>query len=247
MPTHILKFPILENIEYVDLIKNKTTAISLEGKQLEGMRWRAFQIYAGKKIPAGTYFYVIKKNDDDSIYKGQVKIIGNISGESKKQVPSSDYSNLQNTVNGLSKRLDEASTGHGVSVDMLIEVTKSSYTIQIDFLNLELIKRSSENEKLQLKNDSLNDELDNAEDTINELKEKTGIVQYIQYAKEFLQMKAGSLKPVTNLEDSNPSDIPKEIIEVLGIGDWEAVPENVKTEIIHYLKMFIQKLPMKGK
>lgn len=240
-----IRFPVIKNCEYIDLIKNKVTVLSIIGKDVEGMKWREFQKYMGKKLPAQTYFYVLKLNDDNTIYKGQVKAIGNIATSSPKANPEFDA--MQKTIDGLNNRLNDVSSGSGVSVDMLLEVTKSSYTLQIGFLNSEIQRKNSEIDKLQLNISELNDELDNADIEIEELKSKTGMNQYLEYAKQIIASKVSTVKASVNLEDSNLNELPNEIVELLLSIDWKAIPKAQIDEIITSLKLFTQQLPMKGK
>lgn len=240
-----IRFPVIKNCEYIDLIKNKITVLSIIGKDVEGMKWREFQKYMGKKLPAQTYFYVIKLNDDNNIYKGQVKAIGTIVKPQSK--PDPDYATLQKTVDGLNNKLNEASSNSGVSVDMLLEVTKSSYTLQIGFLNSEIQRKNSEIDKLQLNISELNDELDNADIEIEELKSKTGMNQYLEYAKQIIASKVATVKTSVNLEDSHLNEIPPEIVDLLLSIDWNVIPETQINEIVSSLKLFTQTLPMKGK
>ena len=59
-------------------------------------------------------------------------------------------------------------------------------------------------------------------------------------------MKAGTVQPLTDLKDSNITDIPGTLIEILGVVDWKEVDQKVQVDIESYLRIFIQKLPLKG-
>jgi len=240
-----IRFPILKNVDYIDLIKNKVTVLSIDGKDIEGLKWREFQKYVGKKLPSQTYFYSLKLNDDDTLHRGNLKAIGSIL-KSKIDNPS-DYESLQKTVAALNNKLNEVSSNNGVSVDMLLEVTKSSYSMQISFLNNEITKKNNEIEKLINKVDSLNDELGVQDEEIEELKSKTDVSQYIKLATDVFNKKMNTPKASSGLEDVILSSTPDEIIQILNSVDWEKIPEKELADIISYMKMFTQQLPLKGK
>lgn len=248
MPVKELQFPKLKNFEYIDLSLKGDTKLIVEGKDVEGMQWREFQKYLGAKLPMSNYYYTVKLNGSSKIYKGRVKPIvlkaGVVSGtdENGKMVLV-----LKELVTDLTKKVDVISQGNGVTVDTLLEVTKQSYVARIEFMNVELSKKDTEYSRLEVKYEKLEVELDDADDLIENLKEKTGAMQYISIAKDFLKMKAGFSPGVQNLQDSNPSDIPSDITEVLGVINWGDVSSEIINEIVHYLKIFATKLPLKGK
>jgi len=45
-----LKFPIMKNIEYFDLHLSKGNQIAIDGKEIEGLKWRELQFYLGEKF-----------------------------------------------------------------------------------------------------------------------------------------------------------------------------------------------------
>jgi len=236
-----LKFPILKDIEFFDVIKNKQTLKTFNKKDCEGLKWRDMQLKIGQSLPAGLYHYNMKINNDDSFYKGTIRVISTMQPEK-----TNDNSAALNEIEAIKKQLSTISNSNGVSVDLLISITKQSYETQINFLNAELQRKENLITKLENQIDSLNDELDNASDQIEELKSKTGLNQYIEIANTFLQSKIGTAKKITTLKDSNPDDIPARILELLGAVDWSKVPDNELSEIIRYLEIFLTKLPLKG-
>ena len=237
-------FRSIHNFDYVDIIKNKKTLLTIEGKEIEGLTWRDLQKFIGKRLPSDIYYYILKVVGDDMVHKGQIKSVGTMT-QNKKQ--DNKYDALQQQIESLNEKLSSASSGNSVSMEMLLEVTKSAYVTRIDFMSMELQKKESENERLIRKIDSLEESLDESEELIDELKDKTGMSQYIKMAQEFLIMKTGKAKGITNLSDSNESDIPTEILRTLGVIDWLKVEPNVIEEIIRYIKIFANKLPLKGK
>jgi chromosome segregation ATPase len=133
-----------------------------------------------------------------------------------------------------------------MQVDLLLSISKQSYETQITFLNAEISRREIVITKLESKIESLESELDEAAELIEDYKSKTGLGQYLDIAKTFLMSKQGNLKPISNLKDSTPETIPAEIIQILGLVDYDAIPADQLTQIIDYLKIFIQKLPLKN-
>jgi hypothetical protein len=157
-------------------------------------------------------------------------------------------SNLKIEIDRLNNKIEKLgkdNTG-GIGYELLIEITKQSYLTQIDFLKQQLQVKDVNIQKLEMQIDKLNDELDQCYQTIDDLNSKSGIASYIDLAKDFLKLKLpGEIKPVS-LKDSNASDIPQQILDILGVVDWSKVDDNVINEIVKYLNLFIPKLPLKS-
>ena len=238
-----LKFPVLKKVEYIDLIKNRSTVLSLEGKDVEGITWRQFQKMLGEKLPDGSYNYVIKIKGVDTINKGLVRTAGKVTTMAKEKIDIN--LDVQKQILDLTSQVKKIGSGNDVSVDLLIQVTRQSFETQITFLNHELTRKDLTNVKLESKIEDLHKELDSSDVLISKLQEKTGISQYMTIAKEFLSMKAGNVQPITNLSASEASDVPPEIIRILGVVNWSQVPGDVLNEITNTMKIFIQKLPLK--
>jgi len=243
-----LKFPVMKNIEYFDLHISKGNQIAIEGTDIEGLKWRDLQYFLGEKVPEKIYNYQLKIKGKNQIHNGRIKVLikDKTYTPGNNNEPQTIGSEFLIKLDDLSQRVEQISKGNGVSVDTLIEVTKQSYLQRIEYLNLELQKGVIEHGRLTIKIEKLETDLINSEDEIEDLKGQTGITQYISIAKEFLQMKAGTTQPLTNLKDSNTEDIPFPLMEVLGVVDWKQVDVSIQSEIVNYLKIFIQKLPLKG-
>lgn len=237
-----IKFPILKDVEFLDVIKNKQTVKSFVKKDLEGIKWRDLQLKIGALFPAGSYHYALKFNNDDTLHKGVIRVI---SANPTEQKPETN-SNLINEIDALKKQINQIGNAGGYSVDLLLSIQKSSYETQINFLNAELLRKENFINKLENQIESLNNELDDAAEQIEELKSKTGVNQYLELAQTFLQSKIGTAKKITTLKDSNPNDIPKRIIDILGAVDWSQIDQQAIDQIINYLEIFITKLPLKN-
>ncbi len=239
-----LRFPVLKDVEYIDLIKNKETKLNLDGRTVEGKTWREFQKYLGSKLPERQYHYVIKNKNDNKIHKGIIRTVGVMKSEGDKG--QSELLIVQGNIEELNKKITAMSSGNGISVDTLMSITKSSFETQIRFLELEGTKREAFILKQESQLDEHVKELNKCDVIIGELKEKTGISQYIAIVERFLMMKAGNVKPITNLSASETSDVPPEIIKILGMVNWQEVPGEALAKITHTMKIFIQELPLKG-
>jgi len=239
-----LKFPVLENVDYFDLVKNKATLKTFTKKDIEGKTWRAVQLLIGQMFGGGVFYYNYKQQNNDMVYRGTIRAIHNTSGEQK------DNKNLElNELEKIKSQIAQIGQSSGVSVDLLISIQKQSYDMQVLFLRDELTRKQQVIDKLEKQIDELNDELNNADSQIEDLKSKTGINQYIGMAQEFLKLKGlkGSPVPVQTLKDSSPDDIPAEILNILGAVDWSKVSPEILNTIVMYLNMYIDKLPLKGK
>jgi chromosome segregation ATPase len=238
-----IRFPKVPDVEYLDILKNKGTARSYKPKEVIGMSWRDLQYLVGKEIGPGNYRYSLKVVGEDIIHSGSIRALGQMPREEK-----TNDSSLKNEIENLKRKLDNVSKDNGISVDVLISLTKQGYETQITFLNLQLQQKESFITKLENKIDSLENELNEADAVIEDLKSKTGINQYLEIAQTFLKSKMGAKSTkLQSLEDSNPNDIPKEIINLLGIVQWSEVEQPIIDNIVFYLNEFIPKLPLKGK
>jgi hypothetical protein len=243
LPKNALKFPYLNNVEYFDLIKHKKTLKTFLGKDINGLSWRDLQKKAGLFTGETVCNYSLKFENDNTVNRGTIRIISSL------PAPSDDKNNNQSVLNeieNLKSKISSAAQSSGISVDLLLSISKQSYESQINFLNAEIIKKDNIITKLENKIDSYEDELNNCYEVIDDLKAKTGVNQYLELAQTFLQSKIGTAKKITTLKDSAPQDIPEKILLILGAVDWTQVPGETLAQIINYLEIFITKLPLKG-
>lgn len=239
-----LKFPVLNNVEFIDILKNRTTLLSVDGKTVEGFTWRQFMAYVGEHLPVGVYHYSLKFNKSDDIYRGTIRAVNLKSKTTSLSMDSNEIVSVKKSIEDLNNKISNLKTD-SPGMDLIISLTKQGYESQISFLRDEITRKEKIIEKYEKDVEKLQDELDEADAMVDDLKSKTGINQYIAIAKEFLTMKAGNAKPISSLKDSDISDIPAEILRVLGVVDWSKVEPSILDEIVHYLKIFIQKFPLK--
>ena len=236
-----MKFPVLKNIEYLDIMKNKQTLRSYKTKELEGLSWRELQSLVGKEFGQGVFRYTLKVNNENKIFNGSIRAIGLMPREEK-----TNDSKLISEIDSLKRKIDNAGQGSGISFDLLISVTKQSYETQINFLNQQIQQKENYITELKAEIKSLENELNQADDIIEDLKAKTGINQYLEIAQTFLKSKLGNTKPIQSLKDSNPDDIPQKILDLLGAVQWNEVDQKIVDEIVFWLNQFVTKLPLKG-
>jgi len=238
-----MKFPIINDLEFFDVLKGGKTLLTLTSKEIpDGTTWRQLSIRIGQEISAGTYNYSFKLKNNDVVNRGLIRVVSMNKNEINKN--ENEFSKeLHEIKNQLS---NAANKKQDISVDLLISITKQSFETQIGFLNNELSRKEKQIDKLESDIDKLNDELEKCDDLIDDLKAKTGIGQYLELAQTFLNSKIGSAKKITSLKDSSPDDIPEQILKILGAVDWSIVSPEVLDNIIRYLEIFITKLPLKG-
>lgn len=240
-----IKFPILKDVEYFDIIKDRKTFKTFSGSEINNLTWRELSLLIGKSIPADTYHYTFKQLNNSEIFRGKIRVLGDVRNRLNEN-ENKMTEKIQTELNSIKATLTAAGQNSGISVDMLLSITKQSYETQINFLNNELQRKENLISKLETEIDKLNDELIECDAQIDELKSKTGINQYLELAQTFLNSKIGTAKKIETLKDSNPNDIPERILLILGAVDWSNVPANVIDSIINYLEVFITKLPLKG-
>lgn len=239
-----LKYPILNNVDYMDITKNKNQIKAFSGSEINGLKWREVCFLIGKIAGQGSYRYSLKFKNEPIINNGMIR---GIVAQSELQENKND-SHLKNEIEKLTNKVENLnkSNSSGIGFEMLLEITKQSYLTQIDFLKQQLQVKDVSISKLELQIEKLNDELDQCYQTIEDNASKSGIASYIDLAKDFLKLKLpGEIKPVS-LKDSNANDIPKQITDILGVVNWSLVDDNVINEIVKYLNLFIPKLPLKS-
>jgi predicted RNase H-like nuclease (RuvC/YqgF family) len=243
MAKNTLRFPILKNVEYLDIIKHTQTIKTFTKKDCENLSWRNLQKKVGE-LTSGMVNYTLKFNDSPELHKGTMRAVNEINSAAA----SSDdkQKDLLNEIESLKTKINSIGAGSGVSVELLLNISKQSYETQINFLNTELTRKENFIDKQQTKIETLENELNECYEQIEDLKGKTGLNQYVDLAKMFLSSKMPGAKKITSLKDSNSNDIPERILIILGAVDWSKVPSDVLDTIIQYLEMYITKLPLKG-
>ena len=60
MSTKQLKFPVLNAVEYFEVVKDKQAILILSGEEVENKTWREIQLLIGEKVGTGYYQYNFK-------------------------------------------------------------------------------------------------------------------------------------------------------------------------------------------
>lgn len=235
-----MKIDKIENAEYLDLIKNKVLIKTYKGKDINGLSWRDLQIKIGADLKqSAQFYYVLKLKNENKIYKGIIRSVSESASEPEKPQTNKEY---YQELESLKQEIKNISSG-SVNTDLLIKVTSQSYENQIQFLKEQLSTKDNYINRLELKIETLENELDECASNDNN---KTSISQYIELAQMFLKSKAGGLKPVESLANSDQSDIPQSLLDILGLVDYSKIPQSDLDQLLNYLRIFIQKLPLKG-
>lgn len=240
-----IKFPVLKNVEYFDIIQNKTVIKTFTQDELENKTWRQVQELVGK-YATGSVHYTFKFINNPETHKG---LIRSINKNFDKDPGNGLVNKLVGEIEDLKIKLNAAGSGSGVTVDLLMSITKQSYETQITFLNNEVNRKDILIAKLETTIDKLNDEISSQDETISKLQSKSGLTQYLPLITSFLNKKIPGLaaaEKITTLKDSNTSDVPGRILELIGAVDWQRVDEKIITEIINYMEIFLNQLPLKG-
>lgn len=249
----VLKFPIVENIEYFDLVKNRENLLSFKRVDIDKLKkpsWREFQFIVqekleekfGSKYPAGKYNYILQRVGENVIHRGVIKTI------SKKSFVDFKPAKEENKMNEIIelKEAIEKLKSNDKSTDMLLTTVKQGYELQISFLNQQIQFKENQIKQLENQCDKYENQLDKYESQIDELQSKTGFNQLIEIGQKMLFAKFGKGEEITNLSASNPNDIPNEIIEILGLVDYSKIPDPQMKQIISGLRNYISVLPLKG-
>lgn len=232
-----LKYPILKNVEYASLTKNGKRVLEIPGSDIEGISWRDFTIYIGKKLPPGKYGFTIKFKNNAQLYAGTTRAVT----LDPVEVPKDNY--IQDQLNELKKIISSQSAYAGS--DQAMVIVKQGYEMQIQFLNRQIESLERSVKKLEDEITELDEDLDECNIKLIQAEQKGEYTQYIPGALKLLQAKFGAGKTVS-LENSDQSDIPAEILEILGTVDYSKIDPDSLQKIIQVLKQYISLLPMKG-
>lgn len=235
-----LKYPVLKNVKYISILKNKKSVLEIDGKDVEGLEWRDFGIYLGNHLPIARYFFTMGFNNKNEVFSGQIRAI---STDNKKNESNEMESNqLTSLFNDLKADLKKATDKGGISFDMLLQATKQGYEAQISFLTQQVAHKDNLINKFESEIDDLEDDLENC---IKENSKTSSLSQYIEIGQKLLTTKFGN-KEAATLKESNPKDIPDEIINILGAVDYSKIDDESMRKIVSGLRQYISLLPLKG-
>lgn len=240
-----LKFQTVKKCEYFDVVKN-SIAVATYHDEINNLSWRELQNKIGDEHGGGLYHYSFKQVGLAELNRGTIRgIVTKIKSDDPN---ASQIELLKNQITGLTQSINkEKQNLGGMGIDFLLNVSKQGYETQIKFYEVELARRQSIIDKLEKEIEELEKELDKAYRLVEQSKETSGIEKVLTMIEPFKAMigKKTSL-PVESLASSNTSDIPGEILEILGMVDYSKIPAEQLEKIINTMKMFVHQLPLKG-
>ncbi len=240
-----LKYPVLKGCEYLDIIKNKITIQSFKHDELEGLKWRQVQELVGSKVGAGSFRYTIKFKNDDKTSNGTIRSV--VSNEILKKESKLDNTELVSLVKTMTNKLDNMTNNAPQDTAILIATIKEGHSNSILMYQERLAEKQRLCDKYEIKIDSLEKELGEQDDIIAELQSKSGNMEYFKALADIVKAKfGGHAQSLADTTNSDESDIPASLLEVLGVVEWSQVPEETVNLILDTLKQFIHKLPLKG-
>jgi hypothetical protein len=248
-------FEPFPELEYFDITRDKKTILSLDRetlKQFTGKPYREMQFFVQKVLnekysgqyPPSTYNYSAKKVNEAKIYRGMIKTI-DISSAPGNKIETKKEINNMSEISEL-KKIVESIKSDNVSSDMLINITKQGYELQLQFLNGQL--KHKEQIIVSLEKDilKLESELDKQDLLIQDFKSKSGLAPMIEMAQKFIMARVSAPQPLQNLSNSDTTDIPQEILNILGAVDYTRIDESSMQKITDTLRQYITLLPLKG-
>jgi len=235
--TQNLKWNILNNVEYISIVYNGKSILEIDGSEVENLSRRDLQFFLGEKLPVNEiYTYSLKFKNVDKITTGRIRAL---TKDSKKLLESNQMDNTELTkkIESLEKSLQKAASTGGVSFDMLLAATKQGYEARIEYLNQKISDKDQLIQEIKKEVDDLEDDLSDCE---KENAKHGGIAQYLAIGEKVLNMKFGK-QPAVSLKDSNTSDIPEPILQVLGVIDWTKIDaasiQKITEQIAQYLSL----------
>jgi len=230
-----LKMPVLNNIDYVDVTRNKGLLKRYNGNELEGKKWREFQETVGKEFGSGKIYYNIFQKDGRRS-SGITNAVGSTPTKDIIQLQDSSSKEVLKALQELNTKVSNKS--EGIGVETLLQITRQGYDMQISFLNQQLVFKDGVI-------DNLNKEIESLESELSESGQNSNLSQLIEIGQKFLISKIG--KPtITQLKDSDQSDIPQEILQILGTVDYSRISQENLDKIISILRQYISTFPLKG-
>ena len=97
-----IKFPIVKDVEYLDVTKNKQILKSYNGAEIDNLSWREVQYKIGDEIGTEFYHYILKFKKSDQLHKGLVR--GVLKDGSQKVSNNSDIELIKNSINQLNQK-----------------------------------------------------------------------------------------------------------------------------------------------
>jgi hypothetical protein len=240
MPIENKKFltkGLFKNLEYCSILRNKKAVLEIDGNELEGKTWREFQLYLGEKLSPGICYYTMKNKNSNEIHTGRIRAA---TMEFKPIQESNQMeSEIIKELKSLKDNLSKAEKTGGISYEMLLASTKAGHEAQINYLTEKLKDKDDKISELKNEVDDLADDLDDCQ---KESAKNTGLGNYLAIGEKILNMKFGKQTAIS-LKDSNASDIPDEILTVLGVIDWMKIDQQSIEKIANNIQQYLSLIP----
>jgi len=222
------------------------SVLEINGDDLEGKTWRELQIYLGERLPIAAYHYLLKFKQSAEIFNGRIRSVnvGKVINTDTGNKSMLDDRNISQEFKALKDQLQKAVNSGGVSFEMLLASTKQGYESQIGFKDQIISQKDELIKELKKDIDDLEDDL---QECNKQLSSSTGIAQYLEIGQKLLNARYGSGKNIS-LKESDPTDIPAEILQVIGAVNWRdpQITPDLVTRIADGIKQYISLLPLKG-
>jgi hypothetical protein len=166
VPATRLRFPIIpKEIEYLDILKNKTTVKSYKS-EIAGLSWRKVNEKLFEDgVPAGKYAYGMKFFKNADIYRGFIKSV-NANGTRVPEGENENIRTIKQTIEGLKDSLRTNTSSLGI--DYIIQATQRAHEAEISIYKIEIVNLKEKIVELKTEISSMDLELDKAEAIIAE-------------------------------------------------------------------------------
>ena len=234
----ILKFPILNNVEYISIYRTGKSVFEIDGKDVEGFTWRQFQLYLGENLTPGRCQFTMKFKDNAQLHTGAVRAAR--TGEAaiiKEDNKMND--DIIKEFKSLKDVLSKATNTGGVSFEMLLASTKQGYDATIGFKDQIISQKDEMIRELKKDIDELENDLSDCE---KESSKNSSLSNYLAIGEKILSMKFGKPGKVS-LKESDSSDIPEQILNVLGIINWQIMDQESINKIASNIQQYLSVLP----
>lgn len=136
----------LNGLEYLDIIKNKQTILTLNKEHLNGKTKRELELILGSKLGSGRFNFRAKFLNDNTPLTGMVRAVNpNAADETNKQTSGA----IDKRLEAIENKITRASQGGGLDINLVIEMLKQTYNTQIDFLKARIVQLETDNKQLR--------------------------------------------------------------------------------------------------
>lgn len=140
MPYDKLK-STFSGVDYLDIIKNKRTILTLKSHEINNKPRREIEEKIGNEFGEGVYNYRVKFFDNEVPAIGRIRAV-RTKPENKQEAA------IEKKINAIENKLASLSQSGGVDFNMVMELIKSTYTMQIEFLKSRIAGLEADNARL---------------------------------------------------------------------------------------------------